>query len=184
MREIRFHGRGGQGVVTASQLLAETALFENKYIQAFPEFGPERMGAPIRAFSRISEERIDLHSQVYKPDVVVVIDPTLLSEKIAEGLSRDGILVANTPLSPKKVRELTNFKGKIFTVDATKIAREEIGKPIANTACLGALVRATNIVELENLISKLKEKLGGKFSSKIVEGNARAIERAFEEVRA
>lgn len=182
MIEIRWHGRGGQGVVTASQLLAESALKEGKYIQAFPEFGPERMGAPIRAFTRISSEEITIHSQIYNPNIVVVIDPTLLSENVVEGLSEDGILVANTDMSPEEVRKKTGFSGKIFTVDATRIALKEIGKPIANTACIGALVKATDIVKLENVLSCFREKFEDRLGAKAVIGNENAIKKAYKEV--
>ncbi len=181
--EVRWHGRGGQGVVTASEALASSALKEDKYIQSFPEFGPERMGAPIKAFTRISDGRIDIHSQVYDPDVVVVLDPTLLeSVPVAEGLHDDGILLVNTELSEDEVRKKTGFNGKIYVLNATKIANETIGRPIANTPCLGAVAKVTGLVKKENIIEQIKKIFGEKLSEKALQGNIDAINRAYEEV--
>jgi pyruvate ferredoxin oxidoreductase gamma subunit len=183
MVEVRWHGRGGQGVVTASEALASSALKEDKYIQSFPEFGPERMGAPVRAFTRISNAPIDIHSQVYEPDVVVVLDPTLLeSIPVAEGLDEDGILLVNTDKSEETMRKKTGFKGKIYVLDATKIATETIGRPIANTPCLGAVARLTGVVKKENVIEQIKKIFGEKLSKKALDGNINAINRAYEEV--
>lgn len=183
MIEVRWHGRGGQGVVTASEALASSALKEDKYIQSFPEFGPERMGAPIRAFTRISDGPIEIHSQVYAPDVVIVLDPTLLETiPVAEGLHDDGILVVNTDKSVDEIRKKTGFKGKIYVLDATKIANETIGRPIANTPCLGAVAKVTGAVKKENIIEEIKKIFGQKLSEKALKGNIDAINRAYEEV--
>jgi len=183
--EVRWHGRGGQGAVTASKLLATSALAEDKYIQAFPEYGPERMGAPIQSFTRISDEPIKIHCHVTNPDMVVVLDPTLIGTvDITEGLSEDGIIVVNTSESPAQIRKKLNLKGrKIFTVDASKIALEELGRPLPNTPMIGALIRATGLLKLENVINDIKDKFSGKFSQKIVDGNVNAIKRAYQEVK-
>ena len=183
--EVRWHGRGGQGAVTASKLLATSALAEDKYIQAFPEYGPERMGAPIQSFTRISDEPIKIHCHVTNPDMVVVLDPTLIGTvDITEGLSEDGIIVVNTSESPAQIRKKINLKGrKIFTVDASKIALEELGRPLPNTPMIGALIRATGLLKLENVINDIKDKFSGKFSQKIVDGNVNAIKRAYQEVK-
>ncbi|MFO8035367.1 MAG: 2-oxoacid:acceptor oxidoreductase family protein [Anaerolineales bacterium] len=184
LTEIRWHGRGGQGVVTAGKLLAEAALGTEQYFQAFPDYGPERMGAPIRAFTRLSDQPITIHSQVETPDVVLVLDPTLLSSvPVAEGLVEDGVLVVNTALSPEEVREATGFKtGKVFTVDASHIAIEEMGREITNTPMLGALVKATGLISLDALIEELQAWFEKKISEKAIEANIRAMKRSAEEV--
>lgn len=182
--EIRWHGRGGQGLVTASSLLAEAALEEGMYIQAFPEFGPERMGAPIKAFNRISPSRIDVHSQVYEPNLVVVVDPTLLGRgDIVEGLKENGVLLANFGGDTEDVKEKTGFSGSIYVVNATRIARETIGVPIANTACLGALARVIGVVKLGSLEKKFREKFVARLGEGGVEKNVEAMRRGYEEVR-
>jgi pyruvate ferredoxin oxidoreductase gamma subunit len=184
LTEIRWHGRGGQGVVTAGELLAETALESGKYFQAFPDYGPERMGAPIRAFTRLSDEPITIHSQIEEPDVVLVLDPTLLGAvQVAEGLKQDGILLVNTTLSPAEVREATGFEaGRVFTVDASHIAIEEMGREITNTPMIGAFARATGTFEIEQLADELRAWFGKKLSPELVEANVRALKRAAEEV--
>lgn len=182
--EVRWHGRGGQGAVTASKLLATSALAEDKYIQAFPEYGPERMGAPIQSFTRISDKPINIHCHVTSPDMVVVLDPTLVgSVDIVEGLTDEGIIVVNTNESPAQIRKKLQLKGKkIFTVDASKIALEELGRPMPNTPMVGALVKATGLLKLDNVITDIKSKFSGKFSQKVVDGNVNAIKRAYQEV--
>ncbi|MFW6148828.1 MAG: 2-oxoacid:acceptor oxidoreductase family protein [Atribacterota bacterium] len=182
--EVRWHGRGGQGAVTASKLLATSALAEDKYIQAFPEYGPERMGAPIQSFTRISDKPINIHCHVTSPDMVVVLDPTLVgSVDIVEGLTDEGIIVVNTKESPAQIRKKLQLKGKkIFTVDASKIALEELGRPMPNTPMVGALVKATGLLKLDNVITDIKSKFSGKFSQKVVDGNVNAIKRAYQEV--
>jgi pyruvate ferredoxin oxidoreductase gamma subunit len=181
LQEIRWHGRGGQGAWTASELLAKAAMQEGKYVQAFPEFGPERMGAPIRSFTRISDQPINLHCTVYAPQVSVVLDPTLLETvQVAEGLQEDGILVVNTNEPPSKLREQLKLRGrKIWTVPATDIAIKILGRPITNTAMLGAVARAVGKVNLESIEKALKER----FSPKIVEKNVEVMRRAYKEAK-
>ena len=183
--EIRWHGRGGQGAKTAAQVLAETALEEGKHIQAFPEYGPERAGAPIRAFTRIARVPINLHCGVVNPDIVVVIDSTLLEVvDVTDGLSENGILLVNTDKSPQEIREKLKFKkGKVYTVDATKIALDTLGIPLPNTPMLGALMKAYNVVTFENLEEKLKKKFLKKIGEEKTKGNIEGIHRAFKDVR-
>jgi len=182
--EIRWHGRGGQGVVTAGKLLAETALGTGQYFQAFPDYGPERMGAPIRAYTRLSSKPITVHSQIENPDIVLVLDPTLLGTvPVTEGLKEDGILLVNTSLSPEEVRQATGFRGgKVFVVDASHIAIEEMGREITNTPMLGAFARATGLFDLEALVEQVRHWFGSKVSPEVVESNIRALRRAAEEV--
>lgn len=178
--EVRFHGRGGQGAWTASLLLAQAGLKEGKFIQSFPAFGPERAGAPITAFTRISAEKIQLHSSIYEPDVVVVLDPTLLSTSVVEGLKEDSKLVVNTPDSGEKIRSMLGIEGvETWVVDATDLALKILGRPITNTAMLGAVVKVTGIVELDSLMEAVKER----FSGRIGEANVEVIEAAYEGVR-
>ncbi len=183
--EIRWHGRGGQGAKTAAQFLAEAALDIGKSIQAFPEYGPERAGAPIRTYTRISDRKIRFHSPVTHPDIVVVIDPTLLDTvDVAGGLGSDGILVVNTPESPEAVRSKIKFKkGKIITCDATKISLETLGMPIPNTPMLGALLKARPVVPVEALNKEVRRKFLKKIGEKKTEANITAIKRAFTEVK-
>lgn len=181
--EIRWHGRGGQGVVTANEILAGAALKEGKYIKAFPEFGPERMGAPIRAFARISEKPITVHSQVYYPDFVIVVDSTLIGQiDIVEGLKPTGAVIANYADSPEKLKEVLHANVSVHTVNATKIAMEEIGRPLANTAMLGALAKVSGLVRLETMTSELASKFAGKFAKEVTAKNVKAVERAYAEV--
>jgi len=183
--EIRWHGRGGQGVVTAGKLLAETALGSGLYFQAFPDYGPERMGAPIRAFTRLSPHPITIHAQIEQPDVVLVLDPTLLSTvAVTEGLKDGGTLVVNTAMSPAEVRQATGFHtGQAFTVDASHIAIEEMGRDITNTPMLGAFARATGIFDMEALAGQLRAWFGKKISASAVEANVRAMRRAAQELQ-
>ncbi|MDA7857954.1 2-oxoacid:acceptor oxidoreductase family protein [bacterium] len=183
--EVRFHGRGGQGAKTAADLLAITALESGKYIQAFPEYGPERAGAPIRAFTRISDEPINIHCGVTNPEVVVVIDPTLLEAvNVTEGLGDDGVLLANTEDGPEAIRKKINFKGgKVFTVDATKIALDTLGLAIPNTPMLGALIKATGLVSLDDLKEKVKKKFLKKIGEEKTKGNIDALQKAYDEVK-
>ena len=183
--EIRWHARGGQGAVTAAKALAETALVEGKYVQAAPEYGPERAGAPLRAFNRISNKPIRLHSAVIAPEVVVVLDPTLVGTvDVSEGTSEQATIIVNTPGSPEEMRKKMGLKGrKIFTVDATRIALDTFGLPIPNTPMMGALVKVTGLLKLENVLKDVEKTLGKKFVGKVVEGNLQAVRRAYEEVR-
>jgi pyruvate ferredoxin oxidoreductase gamma subunit len=181
--EIRWHGRGGQGVVTANEILAGAALKEGKHIKAFPEFGPERMGAPIRAFARISDRPITVHSQVYYPDFVIVVDSTLIGQiDLVEGLKPTGAVIANYADSPAKLKEVLHANLSLHTVNATKIAMEEIGRPLANTAMLGALAKISGIVSLESITNELANKFAGKFPKEVTAKNVKAVERAYAEV--
>jgi len=183
--EIRWHGRGGQGAKTAAQFLAEAALEIGKSIQAFPEYGPERAGAPIRTYTRISDRQINIHSPVTSPDIVAVIDPTLLDTiNVTDGLSDSGILIVNTPEDPSSVRRKTNFnKGKVAVCDATKIALETLGMPIPNTPMLGALLKTSPVVPMETLEKEVRKKFLKKIGEEKTEANIKAIHRAFEEVK-
>ena len=185
LTEIRWHGRGGQGVVTAGKLLAETALGAGGYFQAFPDYGPERMGAPIRAFTRLSSKPITIHSQIEEPNVVLVLDPTLLGTvPVAGGLQEDGTLLVNTSMSPAEVREITGFKtGKVCTVDASHIAIEELGRKITNTSMLGAFAGATGLLDMDVLGEQLRAWFGKKISPEMIDANVRAMRRAAKEVR-
>ncbi len=185
LTEIRWHGRGGQGVVTAGKLLAETALGTGQYFQAFPDYGPERMGAPIRAFTRLSSEPITVHSQIDQPGVVLVLDPTLLGQvEVAQGLDEDGTMLVNTAMSPDRIRQITGFKtGRVFTVDASHIAIEEMGREITNTPMLGAFAEATGLFDMDELIEQVRAWFGKKLSTEAVEANVRALRRAAEEIQ-
>ena len=186
--EIRWHGRGGQGAKTAALLFADAALNSGKYVQAFPEYGPERTGAPVASFDRLSTKPIMLHSGVTNPDVVVVLDPTLTdSVDVTEGVLEDGIIIINTAKSPAEIKRELNITGniRVFTLDASTISKETIGREIPNTPMLGALIKVTGILDFKEMLEDTKKKLEKKFKSKpeIVEGNLKAIERAFNEVR-
>ncbi len=178
--EVRFHGRGGQGAWTASLLLAQAGLIEEKNIQSFPAFGPERAGAPITAFTRISDEKIQLHSSIYEPDAVVVLDPTLLGPSVSEGVNEDTILLVNTEKSSKEVLDTLGLENiDTWTVDATTLAIDMLGRPITNTAMLGSIVKATGIVKLDSIVQVVKER----FEGKIGEMNAELVKKAYEEVK-
>ena len=179
--EFRWHGRGGQGAWTASELLARTALCEGKCIQSFPEFGPERMGAPVVAFTRISTEPIRIHCAVYEPDIVVVLDPTLLETvPVASGIRKDGIFIVNSADDPAKVRKsLKTSTGQLWCVPATQIALKILGMPITNTAMLGTVARATNIVRLESIEKTVK----ARFRLDLAEKNFAVIKEAYKEAK-
>lgn len=185
LTEIRWHARGGQGAVTAAKLLAEAALAQGQYIQAFPEYGPERMGAPIQAFTRLSNNPIFIKSGITNPDIVIVLDQTLLNTiDVTVGLTENGFLIINSEKTPFEIRQdLAISNLKVATVDATKIALETIGKPIPNTPMLGALIKATKIMTLQELTSHVQESFSKKFTNEIIQGNIRAIERAYKEVK-
>lgn len=185
MLEIRWHARAGQGAKTASYLLAETALEAGKYIQAFPEYGPERTGAPMKAFTRISEKPIRIHSQVYNPDIVVVLDKSLIGKvNILEGVPSDGVIIVNTTQGPEEIRKQLGISDrKIYTVDATGISLATLGRPIPNTPMLGALIKVVPIISLEEVLNQLKRKFEGRFKPEVIEGNLQAIKRAYEEVK-
>ena len=161
MLEIRFHGRGGQGAVTSVELLALAAINEGKFAQGFPSFGPERRGAPVAAFLRIDDHHIRLRCKIEKPDVVLILDPSLIPiQKPAADLKADGLIVLNSAKSPEEVRREFGFKQKLALVDANTIAREVLGVPITNTTMLGALIKATGGVEVDSLEEPLKERFG------------------------
>lgn len=182
--EVRWHGRGGQGAKTAAQFLAEAALDMGKFIQAFPEYGPERAGAPMRAYTRISEQPITIHSGVTNPEVVVVIDPTLLEPEVAEGLGEKGIVVVNSTEPPSAVRKKLGFsKGKVAVVDATGISLDTLGIPMPNTPMLGALLKVANLVPLESLEGKIKHKFMKKLGEEKTRANIDALKRAYKEVK-
>jgi pyruvate ferredoxin oxidoreductase gamma subunit len=188
MMEIRWHGRGGQGAKTAALLLGEAAIAAGKYVQAFPEYGPERMGAPVAAFDRIASKEITIHSPVLKPDVVLILDETLTeSVNLTHGLSEEtGVLIVNTPYSKEEVQARVKWNGKkLITIDASKIAQKNIGKAIPNTPMIGALLGAVDILPLEAFMDDTKKKLEKKFKSKpeVIEGNLKAIREAYEEVK-
>lgn len=177
--EIRFHGRGGQGAWTASILLGQAGLREEKYIQSFPSFGPERAGAPITAFTRISDSPIYLHSSVYEPDVVVVLDPTLLGPAVVQGSKPGTKILVNTSQTPKELRDSLGLEGgELWVLDATSYALKILGRPITNTAMLGCFVKATNIVRLDSVL----DVVGERFPGRVGELNKELMEMAYKEV--
>ena len=184
LTEIRWHGRGGQGVVTASEILAEAALEEGRYFQAFPDYGPERMGAPLQAYTRIGTSPIRQHCQITEPNAVVVLDPTLVGVvDFSNGVKEGGVLVVNTSLSPAELRSKLGFdRGKVFTVDATRIAMDTIGRNIPNTPMIGALLRALEVVSKEGVREEIRKRLGARAGKEVAEANIEAFERAYKEV--
>lgn len=184
--EIRWHGRGGQGAKTASLLLADAAFNTGKYIQGFPEYGPERMGAPITAYNRISDKPITIHSNIYEPDYVVVVDDTLLeSVPVTAGLKKEGAIVINTTKSQEYLKEkLNGYDGNIYTIDARKVSEETLGKYFPNTPMLAAIVKVTGIMSDEAFLEDMKGSFKHKFAKKpeVIEGNMKALELALKEV--
>lgn len=181
MIELRIHGRGGQGAVTTGQLIAVAALYDKKYSQTFPKFGVERRGAPVEAFARIDNSFINLRSEVYNPDVVIVLDPTLLlSIDITQGLKENGIIILNTSKKPKDVRIKGNYK--IHTVDASSVAMSIFKRPIVNTPILGAFSAATGIISLKSLNKAIDEKFGKSKGKEIAELNKRAVKEVYDSV--
>ncbi|NQT21981.1 MAG: 2-oxoacid:acceptor oxidoreductase family protein [Candidatus Omnitrophica bacterium] len=183
--EVRWHGRGGQGAKTAAQFLAEAALETGKYIQAFPEYGPERAGAPIKSYTRISDSPINIHSPVTNPEIVAVIDPTLLdSVDVTEGLCDDGALIVNTSQSPEEIRNKLKLKKvRIATCDATKISLETLGVPMPNTPMLGALLKVVALVPIEKIKEQIEHKFLKKIGKEKTEANIKGLKRAYEEVK-
>ncbi|MBR2254209.1 MAG: 2-oxoacid:acceptor oxidoreductase family protein [Candidatus Methanomethylophilaceae archaeon] len=182
--EICWHGRGGQGVVTANEILAETAIAAGTYVKAFPEFGPERMGAPIRAFARISENPIRIHSQVYEPDIVIIMDGTLVGKvDVTKGAKKDTIILANYGGSPKELADALGTDVECHTLDAIKISIEEIGKPMVNTVMLGALIKVKPFIGYDMLEDQITNKFTGKLSDKVIVKNLSALKRGYEEVQ-
>ncbi|MGE5508413.1 MAG: 2-oxoacid:acceptor oxidoreductase family protein [Chitinophagales bacterium] len=189
MLEIRWHGRGGQGAKTASQLLGEAAAGMGKWVQSFPEYGPERTGAPVLAFNRISDEPITLHCNIKNPRVVLVLDASFTGKvDFTAGVPEDGVLIINTSASPQEMREalaLPPGRIRLFTVDASEISRQTIGRDIPNTPMMGALIGVTKIIPLDDLLEDTRRKLEKKFRTKpeVIQGNLDAIARAAREVK-
>ncbi len=185
--EVRWHGRAQQGIVTAAKVLSEACLRSGKFVQAFPEFGPERMGAPVRAYNRISDEPIRLHCQVTEPGYVLIADPTLISAvNLTEGALDNAIFIVNTPKGAKELRAELGLNGKkaiVYTLDATKISFETIGRVMPNTPMLGALAKVTAFITLDALVDNFKENYAKKYSPKVIEGNVAAMNRGYEEVK-
>lgn len=185
--EIRWHGRGGQGAKTASLLLADAAFNTGKYIQGFPEYGPERMGAPITAYNRISNTPITVHSNIYEPDYVVVVDDTLLETvDVTAGLKETGGIVINTTKNEEYLKKaLKGYTGNIYTIDARKISMETLGKYFPNTPMLASIVKVTNIMTDEELIKDMNGSFKHKFAKKpeVIEGNMNALKMALQEVK-
>ncbi len=183
MLEIRWHGRAGQGVVTASESLGEAAMHKGLYFQAFPEYGAERMGAPIKAYTRLSDEPIEVHAPILEPDMVIVVNPNLIGVvDLTEGLKPDGTLIMNTTQSPAEIRERLGFeRGTVWCVDATGIAMAELRRDIPSTLLLGVVVRASDLIDLDSIIAATRESLGGKLRPEVVEANVRALQRAHAE---
>lgn len=185
--EIRWHGRGGQGAKTASILLAEAASAVGMYVQGFPEYGPERMGAPMLAFNRVSDEEIVLHCNVSNPSLVVVLDASLIGAvDVTDGIGEDGAIIVNTPESPATIRKRLGVKGvRVYCVDANLIAAETLGRAIPNTPMLAALVSLSGMMDWDAFVGEMKRQLEYKFKDRqeIVDGNMRAVERAAKEVR-
>lgn len=184
MIEIRWHGRGGQGAKTVAEFLALVALNEGKYSQGFPEYGPERSGAPLKGYTRISSGPIKMHSAIYKPDIVLVLDPSLLeSIDVCDGLKEGGLVIMNTTRTGDDLRkQFPVLEGKkLWTLDADQISTDEIGRAMPNMPLLGALVKAAEVVKLESVTADIQKEFSRKFSPRVVEGNIRAIERAYQE---
>lgn len=185
--EIRWHGRGGQGAKTASLLLADAAFNTGKYIQGFPEYGPERMGAPITAYNRISDTPITVHSNIYEPDYVVVVDDTLLETvDVTAGLKRTGAIIINTTKSPEYLKSLLKgYEGEIYTIDARKISIATLGKYFPNTPMLASIVKVSKIMSDEAFLKDMEGSFKHKFAKKpeVIEGNMKAIEMALNEVQ-
>ena len=184
--EIRWHGRGGQGAKTASLLLADAAFNTGKYIQGFPEYGPERMGAPITAYNRISTEPITIHSNIYEPDYVVVVDDTLLeSVDVTAGLKETGAIIINSTKDGNKLKKLLKgYKGEIYKIDARKISMETLGKYFPNTPMLAAIVKVSKIMTDEEFLNDMKGSFKHKFAKKpeVIDGNMKALELALKQV--
>ncbi len=186
LTEICWHGRGGQGAVTAAKLVAELALGEGKFFQAFPEYGPERSGAPVVAFTRVSDEPIQVYCGIEHPQIVVVLDPSLLSTvDVTQGAPDDAIVLINSEMSPTELRKHYRLKGfRYYTVAATRIATETIKRPIPNTPMVGALTRITGLFNIDIVVALLREQFSKKFPPTVVEGNIAAVTRSYEEVKA
>lgn len=186
LTEIRWHGRGGQGAKTAALLLADVAFQTGKYVQGFPEYGPERMGAPITAYNRISDKQIRVHSNIYDPEYVVVVDESLLDTvDVTAGLREDGAILVNTEKSKEEILpHLKGYKGKVYTIDAKKVSLATLGKYFPNTPLLAAIVKVANIMDQDRFLKEMRASFEHKFATKpeVIDGNMKALEMAFEEV--
>ncbi len=186
--EFRWHGRGGQGAKTACLLLADAAFAAGKFVQGFPEYGPERMGAPITAYNRISDTRCTVHCNIENPDYVVVVDETLLdSVDVTHGLQTDGAVIINTPKTPAEIRrKLRGWKGRVCTLDARKISEETLGRNFPNSPMLSAAVKVSGVLEKEQFLGDMEESFHHKFATKpqVVAGNMAALRKSWEEVQA
>lgn len=184
--EIRWHGRGGQGAKTAALLLADVCFSTGKYVQGFPEYGPERMGAPITAYNRISSERIRVHSNIYHPDFVVVVDETLLETvDVTAGLSKEGAIVVNTAKSAKEIKpHLNGYEGKVHTIDARRISVEALGKYFPNSPMLAAIVAISGVIDRATFLKEMESSYKHKFAKKpeVIEGNMNALRMVLQEV--
>ncbi len=183
--EIRWHGRGGQGTVTAAKVLADACLSGGRHVQAFPEYGPERAGAPLRAFSRFSDKTIRMHCPVLHPSIVGIVDATLIDAiDVTGGALENAVFIVNSSKDAGEIRKKLGVKDsqKVFTVDASKIAIESFGRAMPNSPMLGAIVKATGIVEMDVLLANVKKSFGKKFSQKIIDGNLEAVNRGYGEV--
>ena len=187
LTEIRWHGRGGQGAKTAALLLADVAFKTGKYVQGFPEYGPERMGAPITAYNRISDTQIRVHSNIYNPQYVVVVDESLLETvDVTKGLKDEGAILINTTRSKEElIPHLKGYKGKVFTLDAHKVSMETMGKYFPNTPLLAAIVKVAGIMDETIFLSEMESSFKHKFASKpeVIEGNMAALKMAMQEVQ-
>lgn len=187
LTEIRWHGRGGQGAKTAALLLADVAFKIGKHVQGFPEYGPERMGAPITAYDRISDNPIRVHSNIYEPDFVVVVDETLLhTVDVTKGIKKGGAILVNTEKKPDEVRKLLNgYKDRVYTINAREVCMKTLGKYFPNTPMLAAIVKVSGVISKEKFLAEMEGSLKHKFAKKpeVLEGNMNALRMAFEEVR-
>ncbi|MCL5238186.1 MAG: 2-oxoacid:acceptor oxidoreductase family protein [Nitrospirae bacterium] len=186
MVEIRWHGRGGQGTVTAAKVFADACLSGGRHVQAFPEYGPERSGAPLRAYNRVSSKELRMHCPVLRPGIVAVVDATLLdSINVMEGAPDDAVIVVNSAKDPKEIREKLKAKPtqKVFTIDATRIALECIGRPLPNSPMVGVLAKVSGLISLDQILEDVKKSFGKKFSQKIIDGNLEAARKGYGEVR-
>ena len=185
LTQIRWHARGGQGAKTASDFVTRVAVKEGKYSQAFPEYGPERAGAPMRSYTRISSAPIRQHSAIYNPDIVIVLDPTLLeTADLSEGLVDGGTMLINTTTAVDEVKTTYKLdKFNVHTIDATRIAMDTIGRNIPNTPMIGALVKISGLLDLDDVLETLRESFSKKFGEDVIQKNLSAIKRAYEEVK-
>ncbi len=184
--EVRWHGRGGQGTVTAAKVFADACLSGGRHVQAFPEYGPERSGAPLRAYNRISSKELRVHCPVLNPSIIIVADPTLLDGiNVAEGAPENAVFIVNSAKDPAVIKAKINMtkSQRVFLVDATKIAIESFGRPMPNSPLVGALAKVSGIVSLETILEDVEKSFGKKFAKKVIDGNLEAAKRGYEEVR-